>query len=404
MRNLLHFLFVFFLILGPRFGLLDTAIVVPLVILPFLLQRSLQQNCVVFSRGFRIMAAIVAFLFCYQLLVQLFSGVFEVEAAGRLLRALISIGLVALLLGGDLSKSWDYWVKLVVAVLAVHSILVILGATFPALNSFLAVMMDAERVRAYRSSGLMAGFDVAGVLSILGLMLVVFFHRMYLSKVFVFALVLIFVSATAFESRVSLAITLLIMVAWVLRMLFDRQLAFVIKLPLLAASVTVLMGVLYYFLLILSATFSVDFFFLNDESSNIVSRFAAYDSAESAISSMFFLPHSLPSLIFGVGAEPGTSDVGYVREIYRYGLLGLALAISAHVVLIIKGGSAHLGANFQQNSFWLIGCVSALLLLLSFKNNYVFVRGVFPSFLLIVGALRYGQVGVLWSRSRVPSR
>jgi hypothetical protein len=387
LKGLLLFIYIFFIVLGPKFGFVDLSLIVPACLFPFLFKLKTFA-----PRGFLIFALMILILLCYQFVVQIFNQNFDFDALGRLIRAFLMVFLTGLLFSAKFESSWDYCIRVFVCVVAVHSLIIIAGAVFPSVGQVTSIMLETDRQRAFRSPGLMAGYDIAGMLTIFGLLLVVSLRGVFRSKLLVYLLVATFLSACAFASRVSLALALLICIVWVIRLVFERNTSILVKTPAVLASVAALLFAAYYLLLVLSVTFSINLVAHGtDATSSVVSRFATQDSSTFLWSKMFFLPDTSASLIFGTGSEPGTSDVGYVREIFRYGIVGLLFAVLAHILFLLQGRANYRHDSQREGAFFVVTCCFLLMLIFSLKNNYIFVRGIFPAFLLVTGALRYSQ-------------
>lgn len=56
-------------------------------------------------------------------------------------------------------------------VLSFHSILIPIGFFSSSVNNFYSIVSGNENIKDYRSSGMLAGFDIAGFLSIIGLLM-----------------------------------------------------------------------------------------------------------------------------------------------------------------------------------------------------------------------------------------
>ena len=101
---------------------------------------------------------------------------------------------------------------------------------------------------------------------------------------------------------------------------------------------------------------------------------------------MLFLPDSSFEIIFGTGAETFYSDIGYIKDIYRYGIIGLTISILTYVLLLNLAVNklGLLISNRNLKHFIII--IFFLIFILTLKNNYIFTRGIFPFFMLIVVA------------------
>ena len=387
MKKLLLPLSVFFLLLGPKLGIFDTAVFVPAALLMVQRPRALK-----IPRGFAVFAVIVMFLICYQMVIQGVNETFAFDAVARLVRSLAQILLVGVMFGSGYDKPSSYWIRVTVGVIAVHSVIVIAGALVPEVNRLSALSIDIDRIRPYRSSGLLAGYDAAGLLSIFGLLQIVFFRSAFRSKWLSLVLCALFICAAAFASRVSFAIALVIATIWVFRFLLDKRIRFLVKMPVVFISVLGIGFAFYYFMLIISATFSIAIPYVGAvDTSFIARRFAVYARGLPWLANMFFLPSSPFHLFFGTGSEVAGTDVGYVREIFRYGVFGLIVAVGAHLIFLLMGSLGRGTRVDRFNASCLVFSIMGLMFLLTFKNNYIFLRAIFPAFLIVVGAVLHNK-------------
>lgn len=385
MERLLLVIYIIFILLGPKIGVIDLSVVVPICIFPLLFKKK-----TTIPRGFINFTLMICLLICFQFIVQAINNNFSFVAIGRLVRAGLSAVFVGFLFGKNSGHAqWKDYIKIFVAIAAIHSLLVIAGAVFPPIAALTSIMIDGDRLHVFRSPGLMAGYDIAGTFAILGLLTVTSLRHTLYSKTHTFLFVTIFLGACVFTSRLSLAVGLLICGVWILRLVFDRQTGVVTKMAIVTVASLAFIGAAYYFILVLSVTFSMHIIDINASTrSGVISRFAAQDSDGFLWSNMFFMPDSPLKQIFGTGAEPGNSDVGYVREIYRYGIFGLVFAIFSHFTFIANSRVRRFSPDRRGGVFIVYGCM-VLILFLSLKNNYIFVRSIFPAFLLLVGAIGY---------------
>jgi hypothetical protein len=98
---------------------------------------------------------------------------------------------------------------------------------------------------------------------------------------------------------------------------------------------------------------------------------------------MFFLPDGDLAKFFGTGVEELNTDVGYIKDIFRYGFVGLAFSILIYLYMFLVGTS-----NLQRTSgrihYVMLQLVFFLIIVLTLKNNYFFTRAVFPFTLLMI--------------------
>lgn len=361
---------------------MDLSVVVPTVLLPLLCRSLLRVH-----KSYLIFASVLLFLIAYQLGVQIGNDIFDVISVGRLVRALIDVILVGLVVGtqSDGDRSAHTILRWLLLSLVVHALLVDIAAVIPALNHALSEISGNDKVGHYRASGLLAGFDIAGFLSAIGMMMVLSRLCPLRRRLPEFAFMVVFLLSCAFTSRVSMVLGVLLFIVYLMQMLRDRELSLTVKLVLIPSIVIVGVGIAYQMFLIFDVTMGLNLMQVSDlKIASIRSVNAPVSIDLAGYKEMFFLPSTSSQFIFGVGKEALHSDVGYVNNIYSFGLIGLVVAVLAHLAFI-AGSLKNVPSRRLRNHKLLVTALFVSMLVLTFKNNYIFVRGVFPVFLLIVG-------------------
>jgi hypothetical protein len=380
-NNSLYFCFCFSLVFGPKFGVLDTSILFPVLLLPFIL-ISLRKMPSVFDS----IAVMIILMLAYQSFIQIINQNFEFEAVGRLLRALMNVLIVGAIFN---KKSLNLKQKIYRALLLAitfHALIVIVSGLFYPVNEFFSNISGNIKIKEFRASGLMAGFDISGFLSIIGMAMIIFRIYPFTSNLFEMLLLITLLSSTYFSSRVSMAISILLFLFYIFRF-FGRQ---DVYLKYRFFSFFILAFVAYYFaynlLLILNVTLSLGIFDVDASfARSILLRHAAQAKDVFLWENMFFLPNSWMKIIFGTGKNVLQSDVGYVKEIFRYGIIGLICSIFIHVYYVLKILNKDTKNDINRMGFILF--VTIMIFILSLKNNYFFVRGVFPTYLILTAAV-----------------
>jgi hypothetical protein len=236
----------------------------------------------------------------------------------------------------------------------------------------------------YRSGGLLAGFEIAGVFCLLGIYLIVCNVYKFKNWFFEFLLLLIFVICTLFTSRTIILLAILTLFFYTLKILFFKKNVtlfqkFIIGLP-LVLSLTLLS---FYFTILLDVALNLNFFDISGSmSADILKRFSSVTLGDGGLTSMYFFPEKLSAQVFGLGIDMPESDVGYVKLVYWHGLLGLGLLILTHFILIASTMRfAKRYARIGDRLF--IALIYTTIFVLTFKNNYLFTRAVWPLLILI---------------------
>ncbi len=398
----LFFVLIFSLIFAPKIGLVDLSIVISgfcLVLLaPF--QAKFHVDKRLFLAGI-----IVLFLSFYQIFITVIFLENDFLSVFRLIRAAMVAFLMALA-GVVAARMRIDLIRILFYAILIHSALIVLAANSIALNEMLGYISGNDRIRPYRASGLMAGFDMAGFISIIGLLLLAFNAvKIDLKAKFIFLFLLLL--SCYFTSRVSMVLGLLVVGGFIFHMIKNRNYPFFYRFVFFVFSSVLLYFYLLPIINIFEVTFNLGLVDVDQELvDEIVANHARQHSDRFLWEHMLFLPNSLSGIIFGVGYNPLKSDVGYVKELFRYGLVGMLVMLSVHLFLIFStlgnAGATRLEVKYK----YFIGFVFVLMLTLSWKNNYFFTRGIWPIFLILVSSLPYigiseklGQkTGVLWRK------
>lgn len=373
----LTFIFLFFLIFGWKIKYFDLAVFIPFMLLPFVVKR------VSVSFSFCVFFLLLSVLFVYQMAVQVFNDSFDVEPLGRILRSLFVVFIIGFFCSpldcSDLIKV----LRVLIVVIMVHAIFIIITAFSLPLAELTSNLSGNERFRWMRSSGLLAGFDIAGFITVVGIMLLTSRVSFFSDGIGKFFGVVVLFLAACLASRVTMMLAGILFFLYIGRLVFFGNMGRGSKAFVLFVAMFLCYFVFTWFLKVLDVTFSLG---LVDVSSSevevITSIFSAQKEGDFLWAYMFFLPDDLLGVFFGVGSEPGNSDVGYVREIFRYGVVGLLFVIVAHLLFLLFCFSSK-RKYFSSLEFKLAFVFLLFILVLTFKNNYLLVRGVFPCFVLV---------------------
>ena len=384
MPNFGYILFCFSLLFFPKVGVVDISVLFSAAVLPFICPVRLK-----IPKPFLLLLAGLAFLVWYQLFVQLANSVFEFEAAGRLLRAFLTVLLIGFFFGAKRTERSDEIVRALLAAIFVHCVMVLCAALMPSVNQFFSLISGNDRVKDFRASGLMAGFDIAGFMAIIGMALVSFDVCRLKAKLIEIFLAVIFLVSSYFMSRVSVVIVAGLFGFYILSFVRDRNVLLPFRLLGGLGALTALAFVSYEALVVFEVTMSLGVLDVSPEvAATVVERSAVQDPDSFLWEGMLFFPESFSNLVFGTGADALESDIGYVKEIFRYGLVGLSISVLLYFGFVKESFKFAVLDNSVKRHKSAILAILFLMLLLTIKNNYIFVRGVFPAFLIVVGSLR----------------
>lgn len=379
--GMLCFVFVFFSIFGVKITYIDLAIIAPssIVILYLMIRRSTK-----FDRRLLITAGLIGILLIYQTTIQFLYQNFDYLSLLRLFRAILSCVLFSIMIGSNLF-SRNQILNSVFYSLLLHVILINAAAIFDPLNYFLVTFSGNDRIKPFRASGFLAGFDIAGLLCLLGLVMLLLKTYVPKSSLKLIIFYSAFVFGCFFTSRVSMALVVIFFVFFFISNLFDRNTKFCHKF--LFAPILAFFGYIFiaeYFIPIVEVTFSLGAFDVSDAlRDEILSRHAAQSTDAFLWSDMLYLPKGFSAIFFGTGIDELASDIGYVKDIFRYGLVGLGFSFFVYYYMYCIGRDSLILPSGRRY-LSMLRIVFILIFVLTFKNNYFFTRAIFPALLFLV--------------------
>lgn len=384
MASPLLVLFCFALVFGPKVSVVDFSVLVPALLLPVVSRGPLRM-----PRMFAGFAYVLVGLISYMALIQLLNQTSGFEPIARLVRALLTVIMLGLLFRSAPRSFGPRIIRAVFLCLVIHAVMIVMAGVLPPLNHLFSMISGNDKVHELRASGLLAGFDIAGLLCLLGLAMPMFLKEIVRSPGWRMLSSSLFLTGCFMSSRVTMAFGGVLFLIYTWQFLKDSSVHRTYRWLLVLVMLGVASVFAYNMVEIFEVTMSLGLLDVDPAiAADILSRHASQHSDQFLWQSHFFLPASNWNLFFGSGIEMLDSDVGYIEEIFRYGLLGLALAIVGHIWFLrqsFKGcprGSVGRGRGKGLMIF-----LFALMLLLTLKNNYIWVRSVFPVFLMLGAAL-----------------
>jgi len=377
--NVMCFIFVLFFLFGTKIAYLDLSIIVP----PFfflLVSRDLFKA----NKHVLLVAFLIVILMLYQTTLQLAFQTFDLDSLLRLFRAAIVCILGAVIVG-SLPFSSSQLLMSIFYSLLFQAVLIDVAACIEPLNNLLSFLSGNDRVMPFRASGLLAGFDIAGLFCVIGSLMLTL--RIYRPKYDLMLLIFftIFGLGSFFTSRVSMVLFVLVFISANFLMLLNYKVNFFYKLFIFTVlSLLIIWITLKYMVPIITTTFSLGVVDVDDDLLlEIVSRFSTQPNDHFLWSDMFFLPDSVFGFVFGVGTDAPTSDVGYIKDIFRYGLVGVVYSFAIYFYIYgLACGKLKLYRINYYLSFLTV--IFTLAFLLTLKNNYFYTRGIFPFIVLII--------------------
>jgi uncharacterized membrane protein len=366
------FLILFFLIFAPKIGFIDLSILVPLVILFFaaaITPLSLRLNNIFIK-----MALMIAILLVYQILIQITYGTFSLEELARLIRSILTVLIV-----GVISLQREKIDSYILYAIVIHAVIVIIAANYHPINEALSNISEIHVIHEGRAAGLLAGFDISGTLNLIAILILITDKDSITGITQKTLLIFILTLSCYYISRVSLLLSLTLLLYNIIRDFFRKDTPTYLKYIIIIFSSYVFYEVFNLTLKIMAVTFSLDFVEVNSaDYESIVSKNAVQNGDDFLWSAMWYFPESISGIFFGTGISELNSDIGYVDEIFRYGITGLFFAIFIHAYFIF-----YFLKRKKTHNHILVISIFTLMLILTLKNNYLFTRAIFPIFILL---------------------
>ena len=379
----MEYIYIFFILFGPKIGTyIDTSILANICVI-FILTRKENYTIVIDARVKRLLEGLAAIL-VYSILISIVNTHIDVVFYGRMVRTLCSIcGLWVFISKSGCSKTRIE--EVLTNILIIHAIVIIISAVFytdmqERLRWFTAY---DKHVRQYRSTGLMAGFDMAGLLCNIGIVLVL------IRKEFNIVRYVIFSIAVMFTSRFSL-VSYIVLTSIYLLLMRNSSILIIKKVVLLATLIPIALFGLCVFSLTTTNTLlsgnaswiSTHFPQIYNWAYNVDDAFARSDG-QFVFNQQFQLSSDLFELLFGKGVYGG-GDPGYTRFINAIGITGIIAVFIWHIRLlntILKTKS-----TIEENSIkkFKLLCFSLIIIGLNFKNSYFFTGTFFEVMLLML--------------------
>lgn len=265
-------------------------------------------------------------------------------------------------------------------VLLVHALSIIVGIVFPTFKEVIQPISQysIEFMKA-RSSGLLSGYDDAGYLCNIGLLLVLVKNTIQKKKlVDIYAFV--FMIAAILTSRVNIVLMVIVLVIIFILNIRKMNIKGLLNIS------KYLVGIGIFAIIILALTTNIGFGLRTTLLQNyprlisivnlMEGSYTDYGVYSGVISRHLNISDlSLNQIFFGAGFRKTTSDVGYVKTIYSIGVIGILLQMIVYVRAIINVHRMRIknkyNSTFQISSLTFIIAV-ILMFTMELKISFIF--------------------------------
>ena len=378
-NKILLFVFIFSQFFTIKlYGLLDIQII---ILLAFFLLYS-QERLPVLSVRYSISILVLTIFFLYSLIVYLISDFPEIFENQRIFRALVASLFLYLIF--EIKRFNFYKVSnILIAIIIIHAIFMILEVLFVDFSQAMMSIMQIDIERSnFRALGLVRSYDASGMFLIIGIILSSAMHRLTSRPRYI--AIILFLWSTGFLSGRTFMVIGTVFTLFFIWQYFIRS-----KLTFKKILFILLFAILGYLVWnfassLLISTFLFTFYPESGDLKNIgSSNNGYYLGSFSIISYMLSDINNLTEHIFGGGGRLITSDIGYYKVLYSFGVLGLifTLVYIYSTYLFIKNQITLLDKRF------IIFPLLLLYFIYSFKMQIFFSRGFHEIYLIIILSL-----------------
>ncbi|MBR3131111.1 hypothetical protein IKG31_00875 [Candidatus Saccharibacteria bacterium] len=368
------YLYLFFVLFGPKlFTVIDTSIIASLIMIVTCAFGDKERRTI--DRNQCALLILLVIILVYGLIICLINGNFDIVFIGRMTRACAST--VALYFFVKTHDDKEEIGTAIINLLIMHAIVVILSSLiFIDIQDALRWFTGFDKTaRYFRSTGLMTGFDISGLLCAIGTILVLLQKKFNPIKYFIFLIALLF------TSRFSLIIYAIMTIEYLIIKRKEKKAKIKKACILITLTPIAIIGML---LIILTTKnditsnaingFSESFPSIYKFVKNIDIAYANTDFNEAASANISISDNHIEA-IFGKGIYGG-GDSGYTRIINSIGIIGLIAVAIWHIKLFRDYTSR------DDNTMLLTVLFVTILAILDFKNSYFFTGTFFEIMLL----------------------
>ncbi|MBM6948851.1 hypothetical protein [Mordavella massiliensis] len=274
-------------------------------------------------------------------------------------------------------------------VIWLHSIVIILGVIFPIVKDIvMPISQYSKEFLSMRSSGFLSGFDDAGFLCNVGLIMDYLRRRSYLSRN-VGVTTVIFALAAALTSRFNMLCMAMIILYIMIKELRSGGIAS--KLMITIIGIMALgFGIVFWILttnvnIDLKNQLLADYPALDALYTTSLGSYTDYGVYNKVIGKHLSLNGlDIFNIFFGAGYRTGHSDIGYIKTIYSIGIVGILIEIAAYYIAIRNVLNVSTRRKIKNNQDTLFFVASTLFMfLMEAKNSLIFSSTTFEMMSII---------------------
>jgi len=352
---------IFSILFGPRLGVFDSWLFVVMVVVLMVLSSSVDVKI---RNDILPLLVMLVLIIVYVLFVNLFmkTAGLDVYAVGRVIRLLLNIFLLYIILSfikvDTLSVLRAISLSMMVHVFAIF--IQIVSFDVMLIMSNMTGISKINLISPWRVFGLSSSFDFAGLYLCIGMLVQLYLHRFHGDRIYPF---FIFFIAGIFTGRIFVIIGGILFVLSVIKLLFRRSTAWLLRLAIIVVSLVVSVGIYEYIYPILKATvyYSLDLPYDGIVQITEIGVHGYYLGSLERWLDFFKIPSDMINLLFG-GSDlrNAYSDSGAIKIIHSIGMVGyiIILVFYAYLLIMLKRYaillSPYLFSNFIVPLFILI--------------------------------------------------
>lgn len=374
-KTILIYFYFYFIIFGPKYGLIDLSLCTSLIVLLYLMFT----NSVSFSKKIVYLFISVIVILVYSSLVGLVCMHIDFIFIAKFIRCAVSILSISAVITTYKLKTLKV-INIILNILLLHALIVIISSVFfVELQNYLKIINNFSlQANSFRSPGLTNGYDFSGVLCIFGMLITVLLPENIIKNKIV--KIIIFICASLLTSRINMLFLELIFLYFVFVNKKIEKKYKILFIMLIGITIIPILGLFLY-----STGYKdniiIEFLLKNqyfaDISKKIVYYYATSDINGTIHSHFNFNKLTELELIFG-SMKIANQDPGYTQYIYQIGFLGLIITFIPYFLIIYE-------CCMKKNKIKvsMLDCLTRLIIMmilicfaLSFKNSYLLARHV----------------------------
>lgn len=336
MKNKIDFelaLFIYFILFSPKIGMIDLKLIAYFI---FFVVSFRRRKELVVSRKFQLLFIPIIVLIIIFIINFFLNENVSFFILFRYIRCLISM--ICIFIYFKLRNlETKIVIQTIIYIICLHAIIIILCMLFPQIRPLINLLSGYNKKNLpLRSSGLLSGYDFAGFVLNIGLIITVMYNIKYKNKVFNLALILIII-ATFFTSRVS---TVFLMIQIVLVFLY------ILRIRRIKSSIFILILIPIVFLGSIMTILTIETFepiknelivryeWINTLNKTINMTYSQ-SSIDEVVNLQYYIDKNVNSMIGNAIQAP--VDPGYINSIYEAGYVGLFVKIFGYLSVGIWG-------------------------------------------------------------------